>query len=280
MATLFPPSSPALPAFRSLIVEGNYHASAPIHLCLSHLAQSGSKRAILLLPSRTKFTAALKKLNDDWLNQHGGEGKCSRLARHIDILYPPTPAHLAFLLSMFHQAQDSDKVEFTRKTTFAAVPSLLVLCELSSYLAGNPDATISSYLSMVSQALSCASSLLATSGSTVSLAVFDSGLTDLKLPILRPVFMQALEKERHSTEQPEQKEDPIPNAVPVAFLAHRFFDWIGEFTRDQESHRPSNFHTFKLRRQPSSNEDEIIWRWRERQNTTSSGQQSITFMWI
>ncbi|KAI0291717.1 hypothetical protein BC826DRAFT_470817 [Russula brevipes] len=38
MTTVFPLPSPALPDFTTLLLKGPYHASAPIHLCLTHLA--------------------------------------------------------------------------------------------------------------------------------------------------------------------------------------------------------------------------------------------------
>ncbi|OJA14095.1 hypothetical protein AZE42_10007 [Rhizopogon vesiculosus] len=48
MARMFPFSDPCLPHYKSLLVQGGYHPSAPIHMCLS--VPSGSKA--LLLSSR------------------------------------------------------------------------------------------------------------------------------------------------------------------------------------------------------------------------------------
>lgn len=87
MTTLFPPPSPTLPEFRTLLINGNYHASAPIHLCVSHLAQSDTTQAVLIYPSRAKFTCALKESTDGWLNEHGGEGTFSRHTRNVQVLY-------------------------------------------------------------------------------------------------------------------------------------------------------------------------------------------------
>ncbi|KAK7695466.1 hypothetical protein QCA50_000102 [Cerrena zonata] len=279
MTTLFPPSSPTLPEFRTLLVDGNYHPSAPIHLCVSHLAQSDGKQAILLYPSRAKFTSALKESNDGWLNQHGGEGAFSQHTRNVQVLYPPTTVHLTFLLSMLHKAQKSDKDDFIRKTTFAATPSLIMLCEPSAYLSGNPDATIASYLSLLSHAFSCVSSLSQTPNTSVSLAVFDSGLTNLKLPILPPLHMEELEKqgEREAKEkQIEYQPDTTPKSIPIPFLAYKYFELVGTFEDDHENnHSTSRSRIFKLVR-PDSGTEELSWKWRERRDQEPDG---VAFTW-
>lgn len=61
------------------------------------------------------------------------------LNHHIS--YPPTPVHLTLLLSLFHQALDGKEDFLHAKTTFATAPSLIVLCELSSFFAEDPEAT-------------------------------------------------------------------------------------------------------------------------------------------
>ena len=95
MTTIFPPPSPTLPAFRTLLIDGKYHPSAPVHLCVSHLAQSDGKQAVLLHPSRDKFASALKEVNDAWLNEHGGEGYFSQYSRNVQVLYGHKP-HLPY----------------------------------------------------------------------------------------------------------------------------------------------------------------------------------------
>lgn len=86
MTTVFPLPSPTLPGFTTLLLKGPYHASAPIHLCLTHLASRPGARAILLTPSRDYFIAALRDLNDDWLNECGGYGAVSQVLSRVDVL--------------------------------------------------------------------------------------------------------------------------------------------------------------------------------------------------
>lgn len=55
--------------------------------------------------------------------------------------YPPSPAHLSLLLSLFHEALFGKEDFLHNKTTFATSPSLIVLCELSSYFDQDPETT-------------------------------------------------------------------------------------------------------------------------------------------
>ena len=87
MTTLFPLPSPPLPEFTTLLLKGPYHASAPIHLCLTHLANRPGTRAVLLTPSRDNFAAALRDLNDDWLNECGGFGAVYQVLSRVEVLY-------------------------------------------------------------------------------------------------------------------------------------------------------------------------------------------------
>jgi hypothetical protein len=86
MTTVFPLPSPTLPEFTTLLLKGPYHASAPIHLCLTHLANRPGSRAVLLTPSRENFVAALRNFNDDWLNECGGYGAVSQILSRVDVL--------------------------------------------------------------------------------------------------------------------------------------------------------------------------------------------------
>lgn len=86
MATLFPSPGPALPPFRSLLVKGNFHATAPLHLCLSHVLQDDSAKAILLTSSRARFIATMKQFNEEWVVEHGGDGRTVNTSRRIDML--------------------------------------------------------------------------------------------------------------------------------------------------------------------------------------------------
>ncbi|KAI0832510.1 hypothetical protein BC628DRAFT_324367 [Trametes gibbosa] len=130
MASLFPLPCPQLPEYQSLLLKGSHHASAPIHMLLSHATQDPNAKAILLTPRRASFKDALVELNDEWLDHRSGHGSVSALARRIDIFYPPTLAHLRLFLSMLHEY---DTTVHHEKTTLDIAPSLLVLHNISSY---------------------------------------------------------------------------------------------------------------------------------------------------
>jgi hypothetical protein len=107
MTTVFPLPSPALPEFTTLLLKGPYHASAPIHLCLTHLANHPGTRAILLSPSRDNFITALRDLNDDWLNECRGYGAVSQVLSRVNVLfvsfiYAPLLDRLSLLQLLIH----------------------------------------------------------------------------------------------------------------------------------------------------------------------------------
>ncbi|KAF4602174.1 hypothetical protein EYR40_005378 [Pleurotus pulmonarius] len=130
-----------LPKFDTLLVKGSYPPSAPVHLCLSHIAESGTNCcAVILAPSKERLQGALEAENDPWLQKNSGTGTVAALSRHINVLYPPTPHHMVFLLSMFHVADPSNDPSWSTKTTFPTPPSLIVLHELSSYFTSDTEA--------------------------------------------------------------------------------------------------------------------------------------------
>jgi hypothetical protein len=130
MARMFPTSDPSLPPYKSLIVQGDYHPSAPIHMCLS--APTGAK-ALLLSSARQALIRSLSEYNDEWLFTNSGTGNSCQSSSKVDIFYPPTPNHLVVLLSAFRTYKASDPVPLDAKATLESVPSLLVLHELSAY---------------------------------------------------------------------------------------------------------------------------------------------------
>ena len=85
MVTLFPPPSPQLPEFSSLLVRGDYHSSAPIHLLLSYASENPEARAVLITPLRESLKDDLVDMDDIWLNGEGGSGKNSEAARRTKI---------------------------------------------------------------------------------------------------------------------------------------------------------------------------------------------------
>jgi hypothetical protein len=70
MPLIFPPNAPELPQFKALVVKGAYHASAPVHFCLSVTDAS----CVLITPCRRKFATALEEFDDAWLKDKGGNG--------------------------------------------------------------------------------------------------------------------------------------------------------------------------------------------------------------
>ena len=150
MTTVFPLPSPTLPEFTTLLLKGPYHASAPIHLCLTHLANRPGSRAVLLTPSRENFVAALRDFNDDWLNECGGYGTVSQILSRVDVLsvsfvvhsithelkrsvyrfsYPPNPLQASLALSMLRESRP----ETAPSQLEIESPCLVLLHEFSSY---------------------------------------------------------------------------------------------------------------------------------------------------
>jgi hypothetical protein len=69
-------------------------------------------------------------------------------------------------------------------------------------------------------ALSTLCSFVLCSGKATALAVFDSGLNDLRLPLMRPVSL-------NFTEQNTQASSPSIRRESVSFLVQRYFEWTG-----------------------------------------------------
>jgi len=96
--------------------------------------------------------------------------------------------------------------------------TLILLHELSDYFVSSPenDYTISSYIKLISQAFD-ATKQLSKSGQIVRVALFDSGLQDLRLPLIQSPQPGISE---------EQAEAPAELAVAPA--AQRYFHWFGK----------------------------------------------------
>lgn len=109
--------------------------------------------------------------------------------------------------------------------------------------------------------------------------LFDSQLEKLKLPVLRtptvPVFYG------------EENGDETPRAESVAFVAHKYFEWVGTFDRSSlETDSASDGSgirrcTFTLHKQGSDIKSDIIWRWSEvpKQMHSRCEKPAITFAW-
>ncbi|ETW84242.1 hypothetical protein HETIRDRAFT_381688 [Heterobasidion irregulare TC 32-1] len=164
MTSLFPLPSPTLPAFTTLAIKGPYHPSALVHLCLTHVVDKPNNQGIVLSPSREKVSIALREFNDDWLNECGGYGAVVQPLSNVSMFYPPSPMHLAFLLSTFKVSEASDDPSLPPRTILPLSPSLIVLHELSAYFldeySSKPN-TLASYMSLVAHTMALSVSLSA-----------------------------------------------------------------------------------------------------------------------
>lgn len=155
MSSFFPLPSPVLPDFQSLLVTGPFHASALIHLCLTHLSDKPPRtRIIIFSPARQKLSRSILEFNDDWLNECGGYGAVAHVLSRVDIQfvsmscsitladprsdqywrsYVPSPLHLKFMLSMLRVSDTQEHLAHPPKATLDSPPSLLVLHDLSTY---------------------------------------------------------------------------------------------------------------------------------------------------
>jgi hypothetical protein len=86
MPSLFPHPGPQLPSFKTLLVKGNYHPSAPIHLSLSLITRLNDSEAVIITPSRQKFATALQEYNDEWLTSNSGLGATTCLSSRVKLL--------------------------------------------------------------------------------------------------------------------------------------------------------------------------------------------------
>lgn len=86
MARMFSTPDPSLPPYISLIVQGDYHPSAPIHMCLS--VPTGAK-ALLLSSARQTLIRSLREYNDEWLLTESGTGNTCHSSSKVDILLVP-----------------------------------------------------------------------------------------------------------------------------------------------------------------------------------------------
>ena len=84
--SIFPPPGPPLPKFRTILLKGKYHASAPIHICLSYALSPEVDKVVLIAPSRSALKTDVEKAKDDWIAVHGGEGLTSGAALKVDVL--------------------------------------------------------------------------------------------------------------------------------------------------------------------------------------------------
>ncbi|PPQ95479.1 hypothetical protein CVT26_008507 [Gymnopilus dilepis] len=233
MLSLFPPPQPPpLPDFSSILIAGPYHQSALIHLALSATASTPPGSSIIFAPSKDALKEGLQLLNDAWLTAHSGEGATVEISSKVTIFYPPTPAHLCLLLSLLHVSNEKS-LEYTwasSQTVLPTAPNLIIITELSSYFlnpddessSSSSDLTLPSYLNLVNRILISLSSMKRSStGALPKLALFDSRLSNFKLPVTNQ--HQRLFSDGSSSHPQEMQ------ALP---LVERFFQWVGIFEED------------------------------------------------
>ncbi|KAJ8595363.1 hypothetical protein M405DRAFT_857439 [Rhizopogon salebrosus TDB-379] len=279
MARMFPSSDPCLPHYKSLLVQGDYHPSAPIHICLSVPTDS---KALLLSSSRKALIHSLREYNSEWLHTKSGTGNACQGSSKVDIFYPPTPNHLVVLLAALRTHKASEPIPVDNKGTLDSIPSLLVLHELSAYflpMNDNNPYTIASYLLLVTHALALTNFLSQEQQTPMRLTLFDSQVDKLKLPVLRAPTLSVFggEESSNETSRPES----------VAFQVHKYFEWVGTFNRsDPDDDSPSEGDGVRrcaltLHKQGSDILTDIVWEWSEIPGQTHSRDEKPTtaFAW-
>lgn len=98
MPRVFPAPSPSLGPFTSLLLRGPLPPSAAVHLCLSHVAEQPSGRAILITPSRASLVDAIKETADPWMQTEAAMIANCLLATRTHMLYVITNAIMSVLL--------------------------------------------------------------------------------------------------------------------------------------------------------------------------------------
>jgi len=245
---------------------------------LSCISEAINSHGILISPSRQNVTLALQQYNDEWLKLNSGLGNVSSLSSRVKLFYPPSPAHLCLLLSMFvvPTSGEADTAAWLNtKTTLATPPSLVILHELSAYFLSNDRLssskwTLSSYLSLITHAFSSLTFLSgagqARSGS-VSFALFDSRIDQLRLPMLK--------QPTHCRDDNENR--PIPRLEPVYNFAQKYFEWI--IVADQEEpsvHGTRRRRTMVLHRNGSNSNPIKSWEWWEGHDVENPDERQAT----
>ncbi|CAE6412524.1 unnamed protein product [Rhizoctonia solani] len=227
--SIFPPNTlPNLPPnFSSLLIQGPYPPSAPIHLCLSHL-QSGPKsnKPVLISPSSKHLVSQLEGYNDAWLHKHAMDGAVAEDLHQIDIFYPQTHKHLRLLLARL-RTYSTPSSEADTKTCITRVPTLLILHELSEYFLVGDDPelpTLSTYMQLVIDAIACLTFLGKSSEAAIRsrLVLFDTNLVNLTLPFFQPVLLS------------EINQVPTNRKVRTIEGLKKVIGWIGTVERVDE----------------------------------------------
>ncbi|KAF8681470.1 hypothetical protein RHS04_03034 [Rhizoctonia solani] len=188
--SIFPPNTgPKLPPdFSSLVIQGPYPPSAPIHLCLSHL-QSGPKsnKAVLISSSSKHLSSQLEEYSDLWLHEHAMSGAIAEHLHQTDILYVDAltlPSSSGPIDPMYQLSTNAQ----TPPSTLGATPSILHPILQSRYKGmriPSPDAFSPA---RTVGGPSCRNKI------RPRFVLFDTNLVDLALPFFQPVFSSQIDQ--------------------------------------------------------------------------------------
>ena len=82
---------PELPLAKTLLVKGDYHPSAPIHFCISHISHANAEdTGVFITPSKETFVKTLVAYNDRWLGKYGGNGEVAAKLSRVKVLFVVT----------------------------------------------------------------------------------------------------------------------------------------------------------------------------------------------
>jgi hypothetical protein len=140
---IFPYPSPALPDAESILLRGQaLPSSAPLHLCLSHLAALPKGRAVLITPSKDTLSQAFSTLPTDADVRYAARrvhmlwvvfSAMQYRSMTIACSYPPTIAHLKFCIGMLRPFRGKHVSEATSMLVLDTPPTLIVIDKLSAY---------------------------------------------------------------------------------------------------------------------------------------------------
>ncbi|KAF5369903.1 hypothetical protein D9758_001234 [Tetrapyrgos nigripes] len=199
------------------------------------------------------------------------------------MFYPPSPAHLAVLLSLFHTTSSSESRFYHSHVTLHAAPSLIILHELSSYFLPQVDSqptshtwTLASYLTLVMRTFSLVAQWTSQVESPTMVALFDSQIDRLKLPVLK--FPTAPYDRLRAQEKSMRTEE-------VASFLNKYFEWLAsaecedmQTQSDPQEESSSKRMRLRFTRHGSQNVS-VTWSWIERRfKEPDSGQLCTEFV--
>ncbi|KAF5393970.1 hypothetical protein D9757_000200 [Collybiopsis confluens] len=166
--------------FSTLLVKGPYPTAAPLDLALECHS--------IILTARDSLRSLLQ--DRDWRLT----GKISALAERVHILYPPSAAHMALILSTLQVIDTEAPFPDTYPKHYPHLlkppgPALIILHDISTYFTdAHSSSTSAAYLSLVTRAISLAARLGA------RLAVFDAQVNHLRMPVYPDSHLERMQE--------------------------------------------------------------------------------------